>query len=215
MFRIRYRPTPKVVAGMNPTDGLPEIFRLHRFREDRVPGGAADPLPYPTGEPSCKDHIPRGGDGNDRGEDSGRDRTSEGKLPSSAQFVGKISREELYEAGCPVTQAFDDTEGKDRRPENDQKRGRRTVTDSYPRSPKKLASPAPTTVRFSHPGHFIPVYRAGIHCKGRGFTGNEHVIGKCKNIWLMHNDNQYWNNASPAPIPHIPVSNPSPGKTPV
>ena len=101
MFRIRYRPTPKVVAGMNPTDGLPEIFRLHRFREDRVPGGAADPLPYPTGEPSCKDHIPRGGDGNDRGEDSGRDRTSEGKLPSSAQFVGKISREELYEVWMP------------------------------------------------------------------------------------------------------------------
>jgi hypothetical protein len=77
--------------------------------------------------------------------------------------------------------------------------GRRTVTDSYPRSPKKLARPAPTTVRFSHPGHFIPVYRAGIHYKGRGFTENENVIGKCKNIWSMHNDNQYWNNASPAP----------------
>ena len=40
--------------------------------------------------------------------------------------------------------------------------GRRTVTDSYPRSPKKLASPAPTTIRFSHPGHFITVYQEGI-----------------------------------------------------
>ena len=127
----------------------------------------------------------------------------------------KYPEKSFTKLDAPSLKTFDDTEGKARRPENDQKRGRRTVTDSYPRSPKKLASPAPTTVRFSHPGHFIPVYRAGIHCKGRGFTGNEHVIGKCKNIWLMHNDNQYWNNASPAPIPHIPVSNPSPGKTPV
>jgi hypothetical protein len=47
--------------------------------------------------------------------------------------------------------------------------GRRTVTDSYPRSPKKLAIPAPKTVRFSHVGHFIPVYRQGIPDKGWGF----------------------------------------------
>src|SRR5208283_156380 len=33
--------------------------------------------------------------------------------------------------------------------------GRSTVTVSYPRSPKKLARPAPRTVLFNHGGHFI------------------------------------------------------------
>jgi hypothetical protein len=47
--------------------------------------------------------------------------------------------------------------------------GRRTVTDSYPRSPKKLAIPAPKTVLFSHAGHFIPLNQVGNQINAEGF----------------------------------------------
>ena len=107
---------PERVTGPVKPEGLAESFFSTDFERIASREGLGSPC-RSSRKVSRQDDVPRCGNSDDRRKDGSRDPAAQRKFPSFAQFVSKISREELDKTRCAVAQALDNAEGKDRRTE--------------------------------------------------------------------------------------------------